>query len=135
MDLIEQLSRDEGRRPHVYTDTVGKLTAGVGRNISDVPFSDDEIDLMLSNDIARARAALAPLAWYAALDEVRQGAIENMAFNLGVSGLLHFPHMIAALAHQDWQTAADEMRTSMWATQVGPRASRLEQQILTGEWQ
>src|SRR5216684_314953 len=111
MDLIQQLSRDEGRRPHVYTDTAGKLTAGVGRNISDVPFSDDEIDLMLSNDIARVRAALAPLAWYAALDEVRQGAIENMAFNLGVSGLLHFPHMIAALAHQDWRTAADEMHT------------------------
>lgn len=135
MDLIEQLSRDEGRRPRIYQDTVGKWTGGVGRNLSDVPFSDDEIDLMLTNDIERVQAQLAVFAWYQALDDVRKGVIENMCFNIGIGSLLHFPHMIAALAKQDWIAAADEMANSQWAKQVGARATRLQQQILLGTWQ
>ncbi len=135
MDLIEQLSRDEGRRNRPYIDTVGKLTVGVGRNISDVPFSDDEIDLMLANDVKRVQDALGQFQWYAMLDTIRQAAIANMAFNLGVAGLLHFPHLIAQLSVQDWTAAADEMADSLWAKQVGARALRLEQQIRTGEWQ
>jgi lysozyme len=134
MNLVEQLARDEGRRARMYQDTVGKWTAGVGRNLSDVPFSDDEIDLMLANDIERVRTQLAPFAWYQALDEIRKGAVENMCFNLGVHGLLGFPHMLAALAAQDWVRAANEMANSVWATQVGERAIRLQQQITTGEW-
>lgn len=135
MNLIDQLSRDEGRRPHIYTDTVGKITGGVGRNLSDVPFSDDEIDLMLANDIKRVQDALAQFQWYAMMDDVRQGAIANMAFNLGVADLLHFPHLIAALSQQDWATAAAEMADSLWAKQVGARAVRLEAQIRSGTWQ
>jgi len=134
MTLIEQLSRDEGRRSRVYTDTAGKLTAGVGRNISDVPFSDDEIDLMLANDIARVQTALAQYSWFSALDPVRQGAMLNMAFNLGVAGLLHFPHLLVALARQDWPVAVQEMAESAWAREVGARATRLGHQILTGDW-
>lgn len=135
MTLAEQLEQDEDRRPRVYTDSVGKLTVGVGRNISDRPFSDDEIDLMLANDIAMVRLELSHFAWYAELDEVRRGVVENMAFNLGTGKLLHFPHLIAALACKDWPTAAAEMKDSVWAKQVGSRAQRLEKQITTGEWQ
>lgn len=135
MDLIEQLKRDEGVRDRVYTDTMGKLTVGVGRNISDVPFSDDEVTLMLRNDVARVRAQLAGFAWYAALDPVRQGAVENMAFNLGVGGLLHFPTMLHCLSVADWPGAAAAALDSAWAREVGARAQRLADQITTGEWQ
>lgn len=134
MDLVEQLRRDEGVRAKPYTDTVGKLTIGVGRNLTDVGISDTEVNFLLTNDIARVQAQLEPFAWYQALDDVRKGAIENMAFNLGIGGLLHFPHMLAALQKQDWVAAADEMANSEWAKQVGDRARRLEQQILTGQW-
>ena len=73
--------------------------------------------------------------WFSALDEVRQGAILNMAYNLGVTGLLHFPHMVSALGKMDWEVSAQEMLSSIWATQVGDRAKRLATQIRTGEWQ
>jgi lysozyme len=134
MNLIEQLSRDEGRKARLYQDTVGKWTCGVGRNASDVPFSDDEIDLMLANDIQRVYTALVQYPWFMELDDVRRGAIQNMAFNLGVSGLLHFPTMIACLSQKDWEGAAAAMADSLWARQVGDRAKRLEQQILAGIW-
>jgi lysozyme len=134
MGLIEQLKRDEGVRYRPYRDTKGLLTVGVGRNIDAVPFSDDEVDLMLANDIKVRQKELAEYAWYADMDAVRQGAILNMSF-AGVGTLLHFPHMIAALAKKDWVTAAAELANSQYATEVGDRAKRLEQQILTGEWQ
>ena len=134
MNLIEQLRRDEGVRLKSYVDTVGKTTIGVGRNLTDVGISDMEVDYLLTNDVQRVRTQLDPFAWYQALDDVRKGAIENMAFNIGVHGLLGFPHMLAALAAQDWVRAANEMANSEWAIQVGERAIRLQQQIRTGEW-
>lgn len=135
MTLEEQLSRDEGRRNRIYTDTVGKLTVGVGRNISDRPFSEDEIGLMLANDIALVRGQLAQIPGYAALTPVRQGVLENMCFNLGITGLLGFQKFLNALARSAWNLAATEMLDSKWAGQVGPRAIRLAKQIVTGEWQ
>jgi lysozyme len=134
VNLIDQLRRDEGVRYKPYTDTVGKLTIGVGRNLTDVGLSDAEVEFLLSSDVARVIEQLSPLAWYVALDPVRQGAVENLAFNLGINGLLHFPHFLAALAAKDWQAAAHELQTSKWAEQVGQRAVRLEQQILSGQW-
>jgi lysozyme len=135
VDIYEQLTRDEGLRLKPYQDTVGKTTIGVGRNLSVVGISEAEAQLLLANDVGRVNAALLAFGWFTALDPVRQGAIINMAFNLGVNGLMHFPHMLAALQFKDWITAASEMTNSVWAQQVGPRAQRLEQQILTGEWQ
>ena len=55
--LLRLLTRHEGRRPFPYLDTAGKLTIGVGRNLTDRGLSSAEIDLLLANDIAAARAA------------------------------------------------------------------------------
>jgi lysozyme len=131
MDLIEQLRRDEGVRYTLYKDSLGIDTFGTGFTF---PIDDAENDFILNNRVAKLRAKLVQYQWYTALDPVRQGAVENMAYNLGVNGLLHFPHFIAALAKQDWGTAASEMSNSVWAQQVGARATRLEQQIFTGQW-
>lgn len=135
MDIIQQLIRDEGSRRFAYVDTVGKITVGVGRNLSDVGLSSDEIAYLLANDVAKVKDQLQQFDWYQGLDDVRQGAIQNMAFNMGIGGLLHFPHMLSALAIKEWQTAHDEALNSTWATQVGARAQRLATQLLTGQWQ
>lgn len=134
MDLPTQLKRDEGDKRFPYTDTVGKVTIGCGFNLTDVGLYPEEIDWILGNRITKLRAQLAAYQWYSTLDAVRQAVVENMAYNMGVADLLHFPHMLAALAKQDWATAASEMANSAWAHQVGDRATRLEQQIFTGEW-
>lgn len=54
MTLIDQLVRDEGLRLHPYIDSVGKLTIGVGRNLTDMGISQAETEMLLSNDIANA---------------------------------------------------------------------------------
>ena len=57
-----------------------------------------------------------------------------LAFNLGISGLLKFKKMLAALLQLDYSMAASEMLDSKWAEQVGSRADDLAKQMRTGEW-
>lgn len=135
-DIISQLTRDEGIRLYPYLDTVGRTTIGIGRNLTDVGISTDEADYLLANDIARAKANLEEaLPWTSGLDSARQGALINMAFNLGIGGLMGFRNFLSAMQVGDWATAATEMLQSKWATQVRARAQRLSKQVETGEWQ
>lgn len=141
MNLTDQLARDEGRRARMYQDTVGKWTGGVGRNLSDVPFSDDEIDLMLANDIAARKAQLGQYAWFLELDEIRQASVINMSF-MGVHKLLGFPSMIHYLSIKDFPNAALAALDSDWARELhydpanplASRPGRVAQQIKSGEW-
>ena len=52
--LRSELRRDEGVRLKPYRDTVGKITIGVGRNLTDVGITPDEADVLLDHDIAAA---------------------------------------------------------------------------------
>lgn len=130
--LKARLSLEEGRKHSIYTDTTGNVSVGIGRNLTGVGVSDDEIDLMFANDIARTVAFLnASLPWWSTLDDVRQSVIVDMAFNMG-GALLQFHHMLAAVQASDWNTAYSEMLNSTWANQVGQRAQNLARIMLTG---
>jgi lysozyme len=134
MNLIEQLQRDEGDKQFPYTDTVGKLSIGTGRNLTDVGLYPEERLYLLNNDIHRATTALTVnLPWFSTLDAVRQGVLINMCF-MGWEKLKEFHNMLAAMGRADWLTAANEMLDSQWARQVGDRAKRLAQQVVSGEW-
>lgn len=134
-DIASQLRRDEGVRAHPYTDTNGKLTIGVGRNLSAKGLTGNEIDFLLENDIREMTIELnARLPWYRNLDPVRQAVFQNMAFNIGIRGLENFPQMLIAAAKGHWEDVVTEMLDSEWAKEVGGRALRLANQIRTGEW-
>lgn len=133
--LMEQLTIDEGRRARIYVDTVGKVTGGVGRNLTDREFSQDEIDLMLSNDIALVEADLdRTMPWWRTMTEARQGVLANMAFNLGISRLAGFKNTLAYMQAGRYDAAAAVMLDSLWARQVGARADRLAKIMRTGEY-
>jgi lysozyme len=135
-NLLEQLARDEGCRLKPYRDTVGKLTIGVGRNLEDVGISKDEADMLLATDIRSADAAVSKaLPWTVNIDPIRRAVLVNMAFNLGIEGLLGFKHTLDLVRAGKYEEASDAMLNSKWAEQVGPRAARLSVQMRTGEWQ
>jgi lysozyme len=128
-----QLVRHEGIRLKPYHDSVGKLTIGVGRNLDDVGITNLEAKVLLENDIERVESELlAKLPVYAALDDVRQRVLMDMAFNMGVEGVLGFPKMLAAINAKDFATAHAEMLNSKWARQVGFRAIELATMMETG---
>jgi lysozyme len=133
--LAKQLEIDEGKRPKMYQDTVGKWTAGVGRNLSDRTFSEDEIQLMLANDIKLAeKDARALVPGFDHLGDARAEVICNMAFNLGYTRLAGFKKFLAAVNASEFAEASIEMLDSKWAHQVGARAQRLSKAMRTGSW-
>lgn len=132
--VIEALMKDEGFRARPYKDTMGKTTVGYGRNLDDNPLTIPEAKALLLNDVTRTVAAMdARMPWYRTLNDVRKAVLINMAFNLGVLGLLTFRKMIAAIQRGDFVEAAREMRSSKWYQQVGHRAERLAKEMETGE--
>jgi len=131
--LEDQLILHEGLKLRMYQCPAGYWTIGVGRNLETKGLSRDEALYLLRNDIREITEQLERLGWYRALDPIRQKVIIDMAFNLGLSGLLSFKHMIQALNCYDYNTAADEMVDSLWYRQVGKRAERLVKMMRTGE--
>lgn len=134
-----QLHRDEGVKDHAYVDSEGYLTIGVGRLIDKRKggrLTPREIEFLLDNDIEEKEDELrAKLPWYDDLDEARRGVLLNMAFNLGVDGLLKFARTLESVKLGRYAAAAEQMLQSKWATQVGDRAVRLSKQMRSGTWQ
>jgi lysozyme len=130
--IVAMLKRDEGVRLKPYTDTVGKLTIGVGRNLTDVGISEAECETLLANDIAKCEADAERFHWYAGLDDARKAVVLNMIFNLGAGAFRSFTNTIKAIEAGDYQDAAERMTQSLWARQVGARAARLAQIMRTG---
>lgn len=133
--LRAQLAHDEAFRQYPYKDSKGILTIGYGRNLEAEGVSQDEGLILMGNDIQRCEHEL----WnsfpaYAELNDVRKAVLINMAYNLGVVGVMGFRDMVNAITIFDWQAASDAMLNSEWYHQVGQRAQRLGKMMLTGEW-
>lgn len=135
-ELRKLLESHEGKRYKPYTDTVGKLSIGIGRNLSDNGISDTEIDLMYANDLAAATLACIQLfSNYSRLDQVRQMVLLDMAFNLGQSKLSKFVNTIKYVEDGNFKMAAQNMLKSKWAEQTGSRATQLAAMMKTGKLQ
>lgn len=133
--LIDQLKRDEGLNLKPYADTEGKVTIGYGHNLTDNGITQEMADLLLVDDIHKTQQALSKaLPWTDKLDGARLAVLQNMAFNIGVHGLLTFRIFLTHVQAGRWQLAAAAMLESEWATQVGKRANRLAQQMDVGLW-
>ncbi len=137
--LTAQLRRDEGEILSAYQDHLGYWTIGIGRLIDKRKgggITKDEAAYLLGNDIDRVTAEVRRrLPWFSKLDEARQGVLLNMAFQMGVDGLLGFKNTLAMIERGDYAAAADGMLNSLWARQTPERAARLAQQMRTGAWQ
>lgn len=125
-DLVVDLRRDEGERLKPYTDSVGKVTIGVGRNLTDNGLSLEEAAYLLGNDMgAVERDLTANAPWWSGLSDPVKRGLMNMAFNLGWPRLSAFQTMLTALHEGRWNDAADAALDSAWARQVGIRATRI----------
>lgn len=144
--LQRQLIHHEGLELKPYLDTEGVRTIGVGRNMEANPIEDeigrrldsrgitrDEAILLLNNDITKVvRQVKNNIPSYFNVSESRQHVLLDMAFNLGISGLLKFRNMLSALERRDFRRASEEMLDSRWARQVGRRAQTLSLMMRSG---
>ncbi len=117
---------DEGNRLKPYPDTKGKISIGIGRNLTDNGLRPVEVDFLFSNDVSGLKAELnTAIPWWMGLSEIRQQVIASMAFNMGVPRLLGFRKMLTALRAGNFAEAAAEILDSDAARELPSRYHRL----------
>lgn len=136
--LDQQLIRHEGICLYPYDDKDGKrvghgykqtwdghLTIGVGLNL-ETGITEHEAMILLRLRIERIRGKLRhSISFFDDLSEHRQNVLVNMAYNMGITGLLGFERMLAALEVGDFARAAEEMKNSKWEKQLPVRVKEL----------
>lgn len=160
--LHSQLILEEGLRLMAYDDATGKpvpsggvcrgkLTVGVGRNLDDNPLTPTEEELighngrlkpithdqaitLLDNDIAASCRALdKKMPWWLYLDEIRARVLVDLTFNMGIVKLQAFHHFLLDMRAGTFDEAADNLKNSLWYSQVHERGARLVAMVRTGE--
>lgn len=123
--LEAMIERHEGCRFLPYPDSTEHWTIGIGHALHK-PLTRAAVDQIFKDDLNDAiNECLHAFPWFADLALPRQYVLIDMCFNLGLPGLLKFKKFLAALAKEDYETAANEMIDSLWAKQVKGRALEL----------
>jgi lysozyme len=134
MDWQELIKRHEGFRPHPYRDSAGHLTIGYGTNLEAEGMTEREAEFMLYSRVIRMIAELGSYVWLQELDPVRQAAIIDMAYTLGVAGFRGFHITIENMAAKNYDRAADAILNSKWASEAPIRCAEIANMIRTGQW-
>jgi lysozyme len=136
-ELLTQIKQDEGLRLTAYQDTLGNWTIGYGHT----PATEGQVwtladaEAALLDDVDRAANDVdMAFPWAEAMGVIRWSVLVNMAFNMGLSRLQEFHMALEAMQAGNYPEAATQMLNSLWASQVGGRATRLAQQMETNRW-
>lgn len=134
------LRRHEGVKNTAYKDSKGIWTIGIGHNLNE-PISDLAVSRIFQDDLDSVVAEIQRnFSWFDRLDEVRQAAIIDMVFNMGMPTFSTFRKTIRFIEQDNWYEASREILRgsrggrSQYAIDVGPRADRISQMLETGEW-
>lgn len=135
-----RIQTDEGCKLHAYPDPLSggdPWTVGYGATGAaigpDTVWTQDEAHADLTARLAALCGRLdLEIPWWRNLDLVRQSVLLNMAYNLGVVGLLGFPHTLTAVRCGNYAAASSQMLMSRWAREVSDRATRLAAMMRTG---
>ena len=139
---FEELSRhlilEEGLCLNTYLCPAGKRTIGVGHNLDAMPIGDiigrkfnntitkEEALKILKFDVNKVINQLNDkLDFFSELPANHQFVLIDLAFNMGVSGLLKFKNTLAAFKKQDKNAIKSGLSNSKWARQVPNRAKRV----------
>lgn len=145
--VVDLVMLHEGWSATPYKCSAGKWTIGYGRNIEANPIPGKDLtylqghgitkaearDLLL-HDLDKLRTELNEIDEFRHCNDARQAVLIDMAYNLGIVGLMAFKRMWLALHNGKFQDAAAEMLRSRWADQVKNRAVRLSTMMSTGRW-
>lgn len=137
-ELIDMIRRHEGNVLHAYQDSEGYWTIGTGRLIDkrrSGGITEQESRILLEHDIQKVRNDLVNLFGKdlpVNITELRSNALCDMRFQLGYNGFREFQRMIRAVRDGDWNKAADEALSSLWAQQTPDRAQEIAEMLRNG---
>lgn len=134
--LIDSIKKNEGFSPYVYKDTLGYDTVGYGFKCSDLspdelacnggryePMSREVADEILEIKLTKLKKRVySALSWLRIAPVNIQEAVCEMAYQLGVAGMLGFHNTLRLMSEGRYAEAAENMLKSKWAKQTPNRA-------------
>lgn len=139
MNLKDSIKIHEGFRSKVYLCPTGHPTVGYGFRVADL--SPDELALNggavepMSVEVAEAileikirkfkKQVYDALPWLSSAPMSVQDALCEMAYQMGVAGLLGFKNTLAMIEASRYKEAAENMLKSKWAKQTPKRANEI----------
>ena len=126
----DRRKKKEGFRSEAYQDTEGNWTIGYGHKIKPeeehlktAKLSEEAASKLLESDMKEhSDKFYEKEPWAANLPAQTKEALEDMAFNMGPAWMDKFPSVREKLQQGDVQGAANIIRNSKYAQQVGDRA-------------
>lgn len=152
IETVQLITDEEGLKEIPYLDTKSLWTFGIGFCLERTPITGAMWKHLLDHkliDVRISRAGAQYLTkqrldvlavavprlfsnWHA-LNDVRRSVLMSGAYQLGVDGLADFRKMRAAVEAEDWETAAKEMKNSLWFKQTPARVRRAAEAMRTGK--
>jgi len=138
--LIESVKQHEGQVLNeqglhkAYLDIFDNLTIGYGVLCENLTVNDELATKWLMEHLESAQNGLGFIPEYQDLDAVRRDVLVELAYNMGLSGLLSFIKMFRAIREHDFKEASLQLLDSKYSKQVGKRARTLARRLRTGTW-
>ena len=109
----------------MYQCTEGYDTIGYGFAIKDLVLSEEISTMILVEKLDKINDRLSSHDWFIdSPDDVRDVLVE-MAYQMGVTGLLKFKKTLLYVSNRKYKEASVEMLDSLWAKQTPNRAKKL----------
>ena len=135
MSLLENIKAHEGFRDHIYKDSVGKPTVGYGFLVAALspdelklnggkaePMSREVAEKILNLKVSKLKKRLFQcLPWLQSKPQNVQDTLIEMAYQLGLAGLMGFRHTLGCIEAGDYAQAARNLRTSLLYRQTPRR--------------
>jgi len=125
---IDEIKKNEGFSGMPYDDSLGYATIGYGTKL---PLSEYESELILKHrydqkikELVRKKPVVEELPHNA------KDALFEMAYQMGVNGVLKFQKMWEALEKRNFSAAYKEALDSKWAKQTPSRAEKVARKFL-----
>jgi len=131
-DLIISIKEHEGFVAKPYKDHLGFLTIGFGTLIENGITREEAHALLVIRLKRFAKELMDEKSIIIDLSQERQDVLIEMAYQLGVRGVLKFKKMWLAIEKFDFDTASREMIDSKWAKQTPNRAFQASKRMSVG---
>lgn len=127
--LIKSIADHEGFSPSAYPDP---LTKGVpytfGHGLTTI--TESESLMLVQNRITSITASLSlKLPYWNDIPEDGKEVLVEMAYQMGVLGLLSFKKTLSSVKNKDYVGASQQMLNSLWARQTPKRAQTLARKM------
>lgn len=144
-DILNFIKDHEGYRPHVYKDSLGIPTIGIGLNLTrpdakkivqqvganyqNILVGREDLTDEQIKEIFKITVSIAykdAKQWIPQFDGLPKNiklAVLDLSFNMGYTRLSKFIKTKENILAGNYQAAAKELKNSKWASQVGRRAN------------